>query len=54
MDVVFVYPDPGSITSTEVIAPFSIIGVKTDPLPSPLTIRFGIDVYPLPPFKNII
>ena len=47
------YPDPDSIILTEVNNPFSIIGVKTAPIPSPIILISGFEKYLLPEFKTI-
>ena len=47
------YPAPGSITLTEVNNPFSIIGVNTAPIPSPIILISGFEKYLLPEFKTI-
>lgn len=39
---------PDSITFISTSAPFSIIGVRTAPIPSPRTSKFGGELYPLP------
>ena len=47
------YPPPDSITFTDIKDPFSTIGVRTHPEPSPLIIRSGLEKYLLPEFKTI-
>ena len=42
--------NPPFITFTSFKEPFSTIGVNFAPLPNPLTIRSGGEVYSVPPF----
>ena len=50
--VVWSYPVPGSRTLTEVIVPSDITGVMTAPIPSPVIVRSGGELYFLPAFNT--
>jgi hypothetical protein len=48
----WVYPPPDSTTLTDVIRPLVKTGVITAPDPSPVTIKFGGELYFLPEFNT--
>ena len=47
------YPAPSSRTLTSVRTSLDMTGTKTAPIPEPVILRFGVDLYPWPPFSII-